>query len=81
MLLFSSGGRLRHDVGFAAAEHPLAVHEHAAQALEGQRGDPRSGTCPRHPEQVQGEGEQDESDPHDHRRHHRLHLVLDPASG
>jgi hypothetical protein len=30
---------------------------------------------------VQGQGEQDARDAHDHRRHHRLRHLLDPASG
>ena len=59
----------------------MAVHEHAAQAMEGQRGNTRSGSCPRHPEQVQGEREQDEGDQNDHRRHHRFRTLLDSSPG
>ena len=42
--------------------HPLALHEHAAPSVEGQRGYARTRTRQGHPQQVQGQGEQDEGD-------------------
>jgi hypothetical protein len=80
--VFSSPGcGVRDHAGFTAPDHPLALHEHAAQALEGQRGYPRTWTCQGYPEQVQGEGEQVEGDQDDRRRHHRLCSLLDPSAG
>ena len=78
---FFPGGCVCHHVGSAAADHPVAVHEHAVEALERKRGNSRTRSGPRHPQQVQGQGEQDESDENDHRGHHRFRHLLDSSAG
>ena len=80
-LINKTGRRLRHDVGTPVADDSLAVHEHAVEVVARQCCHPRTRPGSRHPEQVQGEGEQDACNKDDHCRDHCVRFVLDSVAG